>query len=656
MRLLPAPLVLLAACGTDFGVDEDGDGFPTSVDCDDTTAEIFPGADEACDGVDNNCDGRIDAGATQGLTTFYADLDDDGAAGDIITVDACEAPAGFAAEATDCDDLDASAAPDGEEVCDGIDNDCDGDIDEDGEDITWYFDQDGDGFGNDEVTVTACAAPEDYISLAGDCNDNTPNIHPGANETCASPADDNCDGIANNDPVDGSTYFLDLDSDGFAGELQTVVACSVPSGAFEAADDCDDVNSAVFPDAPEVCNGIDDNCDTVIDTDAIDIPTWYADAEGDSYGDPTDTVQACEQPDNYVDNALDCTPSTSENTQPGTQYWVDGDDDGFGAGAPTLYCDDPGNGFADNANDCDDTAPTINPSATEVCDDANVDENCNGLVDDSDDDVDGGIERFLDLDNDGFGTRSIGLFCDDADWYATEEDDCDDDDADRYPGAPITPDGEIGDCNICDGVVINEGDIIINEVSQGRPDSEPYDTIDRPGFEWVEVRNVTNRPLAICEPWELTNDGGSVTILPSADLTIPAGGLFVLGQTIANPGPSTDPTANAGASVDYAYGTSFEFGAWNPQTITLSIDSVVIDTVPFATGGSVYFFGSGISMQLDPDYQNADDNDCMDYWCDGDWEQVYGLPNWRAYGTPGEENPECQSLNGGTCAVGSGSV
>jgi hypothetical protein len=161
--------------GTDDGddttpVDADGDGFDASDDCDDTNADINPSAAEACDGLDNNCDGEVDEGVT---SAFYGDLDGDGYAGDTLVVEACEAPDGFYAEATDCDDLDATVSPDASEVCDGADNDCDGLVDDDDDSLDTstqvmvYTDADSDGYGDDGTGVMACAAGSGQSELGG---------------------------------------------------------------------------------------------------------------------------------------------------------------------------------------------------------------------------------------------------------------------------------------------------------------------------------------------------------------------------------------------------------------------------------------------------------------------------------------------------------
>jgi hypothetical protein len=108
--------------------DRDGDGYPSGEDCDDGAAQVYPGAPERCNDVDDDCDGEIDDGVG---TTFYADSDGDGFGDESRTRTACEPPAGYVSNANDCDDDEASVYPGGDDVCDGLDNDCDGDSDPD---------------------------------------------------------------------------------------------------------------------------------------------------------------------------------------------------------------------------------------------------------------------------------------------------------------------------------------------------------------------------------------------------------------------------------------------------------------------------------------------------------------------------------------------
>ncbi len=115
--------------------DDDGDGVPDAacgppigVDCDDRDGASGPGTVEACDGRDNDCDGRVDENATQ--VAFHRDADGDGFGSATDVRPACTAPAGYVRRGGDCDDTDATRAPGVAEACDAADQDCDGATDE----------------------------------------------------------------------------------------------------------------------------------------------------------------------------------------------------------------------------------------------------------------------------------------------------------------------------------------------------------------------------------------------------------------------------------------------------------------------------------------------------------------------------------------------
>ncbi len=105
------------------GVDADGDGYTEQDgDCDDSDSLVSPAQEEACDGIDNNCDGSVDEGVSE---VWFPDADRDGfGAGDSPT-QACSRPDGFVPSDTDCDDDNPDVFPGALEVCDGVDTDCD---------------------------------------------------------------------------------------------------------------------------------------------------------------------------------------------------------------------------------------------------------------------------------------------------------------------------------------------------------------------------------------------------------------------------------------------------------------------------------------------------------------------------------------------------
>jgi hypothetical protein len=171
--------------------DVDGDGYTAAEDCDDEDAGIHPGAEEVCDGVDNDCDDEVDEDAT----AWYADSDGDGYGDAGSTTVACDEPSGYVSDDTDCDDADAGANPGEDEVCDGDDDDCDGLVDEsDAIDAgTWYTDADGDGYGDEDSGVTDCTQPSGTISTGGDCLDTDDTVYPGDTEVCGDGVVNDCD-------------------------------------------------------------------------------------------------------------------------------------------------------------------------------------------------------------------------------------------------------------------------------------------------------------------------------------------------------------------------------------------------------------------------------------------------------------------------------
>ncbi len=116
-------------------LDSDGDGSVLPDDCDDNDNTVYPGAQELCDGKDNDCDGLTD----EDLFTFYFDFDEDGYGDPAITIQGCTAPLGYSDNNEDCNDLCSECFPGNPEVFDSLDNDCDGQVDD------GFTDTDGDG-------------------------------------------------------------------------------------------------------------------------------------------------------------------------------------------------------------------------------------------------------------------------------------------------------------------------------------------------------------------------------------------------------------------------------------------------------------------------------------------------------------------------------
>ncbi|HJW29956.1 MAG TPA: putative metal-binding motif-containing protein, partial [Saprospiraceae bacterium] len=147
--------------------------------------------------------------------------------------------------------------------------------------LTYYADGDGDGYGNLSVTTQACTQPSGYVLNSTDCNDSNMNIHPGASETC-NLIDDDCDGLT--DEGVQLTFYADADNDGYGNPSLSQVACTAPTGFVANDDDCDDANMNVHPNATEICNQIDDDCDGSIDESLVGngiVGHWEFDGNGD---------------------------------------------------------------------------------------------------------------------------------------------------------------------------------------------------------------------------------------------------------------------------------------------------------------------------------------------------------------------------------------
>ena len=402
------PEQTLEACSPPSGHTASG------TDCDDGNPDIYPGAVEICDELDNNCDGTTDEGIGD---TWAVDADGDGFGDPTRTVEACEAPEGTVSldRATDCDDGRGDVFPGATEVCNELDDDCDTEVDE-GVLSTFYIDLDGDGWGDLSATTEACTEPVGYATDPGDCNDGNANISPDATEVCNGVDDDCDDATDDEDPsVDlttGSTFYTDTDTDGFGDPATATVACIAPAGTVPDASDCDDGNQHVNPLATEVCNGIDDDCDSAIDDDDPSLDpstrsTWYPDGDGDGYGRTDDATTACAAPSGHVADGGDCDDGSTAY-HPGAAPGCDGEDydcDG------QVDNDADGDDFADEAcggDDCDDDDASIYPDPfTGVC---ALGLTCADILDSGRGTADGTYT--IDPDGPGTGVDPFAVFCD----------------------------------------------------------------------------------------------------------------------------------------------------------------------------------------------------------------------------------------------------
>jgi len=225
---------------------------------------------------------------------------------------------GFLESQVPCYDTDGDSVCDGVDACPGFDDNLDADAD-------------GDPDGCD----TCPNDPDNDIDGDGVCGDLDP---------CPfdNPDDTDGDTVCDSDDVCAGDDTVDTDGDGFPDDCDN---CPDVVQAQQRDDDldghggqcdCDDTNAAINPDAEEHCDGVDEDCDDVIDNDAVDGVLFYLDGDGDGEGTSTSTTTACD-----------------------------------GTIPP---------GYVSNARDCDDNNPAISTAAAELCD--GLDNNCNGSVDD----------------------------------------------------------------------------------------------------------------------------------------------------------------------------------------------------------------------------------------------------------------------------------
>lgn len=239
--------------------DDDNDGFLDGVDCAPIDPSIFPGAPESCNGEDNDCNGLVNEEGADGCKYYLRDVDGDGQ-GSLTDPPRClcepDPENSYTATlAGDCDDLDAEIYAGATEICNGKNDDCDKWVDES------YLDSDGDGQAD-------CIDEDDDNDGALDDEDCAPldkDVFPDQPESCNG-SDDNCDGLIDDVNAVGCTvYWRDVDEDGFgSNDHPTLCLCEAdPVIAYtsQVGGDCNDLASAQFPGATEICNNKDDNCD-----------------------------------------------------------------------------------------------------------------------------------------------------------------------------------------------------------------------------------------------------------------------------------------------------------------------------------------------------------------------------------------------------------
>ena len=604
--------------------DNDGDGFAACEECDDSDPLVNPNADEYCDGVDNDCDGSTDEDDAVDAATWYYDADGDGYGDPTQAHVACVAPDAHVADATDCDDADATVNPDGNEVCDGVDNDCDGIVDEDDSldaDI-WYADADGDGYGDPTRAHVACVAPVAYVASDTDCDDADASTYPGASEYCDG-VDHDCDGIVDeDDSLDADIWYADSDADGYGDSAVSTTACSEPSGYISVDGDCDDTDPAYHPGASENhgCSDLNDyNCDGSIGTDDLDGDGFMACLECDDSNAAInpDADEYCDGVDNDCDDAVD-----EDDALDATVWYPDWDSDGYGdslatSTETTVACVAP-SGFVASNTDCDDSDHATYPGAVEICDD--LDNDCDGTVDEGL----SGATWYLDADSDGYGDLATTTYaCGGTapSGYVADDTDCDDSDATTYPGAEDRcNDGVDNDCDGADTTTISldnleYGDLVVTEFM-----TTPYRVADSAG-EWIELYNASGCTIEVTD-FNLDNAMGTEPASTSGCYTasISPNNFYVLGVATSS---------YFAPDCEYSY---------YDMTLSTSSDSVIVSTQTGTILDEVVWTTSypGYTWSLDPNFFDSDANNDWGNWCLASSTFVTG-----DFGSPWNNNPTC---------------
>ena len=654
---------------SDYDADLDGQDATAygGLDCDDTDPNIYNSdviVEGIADGVDQNCDG---------LELCFVDADGDGFGDPNASIegDLTCAGQGVSDNMLDCDDLHGTVNPDADEICDGLANICNSNL------PASEVDDDGDGYVECAIDQTGWQGASSVVAGL-DCDDNDAGTHPGATEIWYDGQDQGCDGGSDYDqdgdgqdalvgggtdcddldpsiyqssniaelPLDGidqncdglEECYEDADGDGFGTSnlIESVDLTCSSSGVSSINTDCADANDTVYPNAPEICDGVVNACGSALPADEVD-------NDGDGYVECTidfggwDGTTFVVGGDDCDDTEVFAYPGAAPS-ESSADCMLDVDLDGYGdTTSGHLYV---------VGTDCDDLDDTVYPSAPELCD-GQVNECYSTLQ----------VEE-LDLDGDGFVECTIDIGGWDGSASIIDGEDCDDLDATIYPGSlDVEGDGIDQDCDGVDATItlltvadLQPGDLVISEV---------YPNPRFSNNPWFEVYNSTGIDLDL---QGLIGSSYQQSVILNQSVVIPAneyailignvggfGGSFYTGLVIEmdlnlNPADEIMLMAN-NQVISHLDFTQVFIGAgqsYVPETLFYGVHLPIEQWCPSRSQFYVQSFGTpnGLNDSCDDDGDgdhwdsDCDDNDstifngATEIWYDGIDQDCDGLSDY----------------------------